>query len=74
MPMADMSRNRHDCNGTMIHVDAYLQYAFGCADAVVEYRANIPRIGSLPDLGNEQFVVREVPNAGSRRCSSSKEL
>ena len=35
-PIADMWRNRHNCNGTMIHVDAYLQYAFGCADEVVE--------------------------------------
>jgi len=31
-----MSRNRHDCNGTMIHLDAYVQYAFGCADEVVD--------------------------------------
>ena len=35
-PIADMSRNRHDCNGTMIHLDAYVQYAFGCADEVVD--------------------------------------
>jgi hypothetical protein len=31
-----MSRNRPNCKGNMIYVDAYLQYAFGCADEVLE--------------------------------------
>ena len=36
LPRCIEHRHIRPNNGTMIHVDAYLQYAFGCADEVVE--------------------------------------